>query len=161
MSALDVDEDLEHERRDWAAQTAGWSFFALVLLAGALGLLGEGPMSMASVDSPESGLSVEYERVVRHNAEGIMRVTIRPEPGAERARLLIGKGWLEKVRVEHLEPDPASVKATAEGLEYSFQTDGSPVPAAFHVQFTGFARLPVRLSSGERPPLELSQFIVP
>jgi hypothetical protein len=40
VSDLEVNEELEFQRRDWMAQRVGWTVMALVVVVALLGLLG-------------------------------------------------------------------------------------------------------------------------
>lgn len=46
---LEIEEDLDHQRRCWKLERASWAVMALVLLAAMAGLFGSGPLSWATV----------------------------------------------------------------------------------------------------------------
>ncbi len=45
---LDIEQDLDFERRQWHVQRVGWVVFLLILLAAFVGLLGTGRSAMSS-----------------------------------------------------------------------------------------------------------------
>ena len=43
ISGIDIDQDMEYQRREWRIHRIGWGVFALIILATLLGLVRPGP----------------------------------------------------------------------------------------------------------------------
>ena len=63
VGELQIDEDMDFQHKEWIAERWGWRIMALVLLAGLLGLFGQGPLSDKTVQS--GSLLVQYGRFER------------------------------------------------------------------------------------------------
>jgi hypothetical protein len=120
-----LEGDIEHERldfhrRDWLVQRAGWSVMALIVAGGLVGLFGSGPLAHATAGRRGS-VWLEYERFAR--LEGLHRLTVHLDddagPEAER-EVALTKDYLEAVTIEHIDPEPVHVTATADALVYRF-----------------------------------------
>ena len=66
---LQIDEDMEFQRRSWIVQRIGWAIFALVILLAALGLFGDGILSDTKAGQEEGALWLEYPRFERFEPE--------------------------------------------------------------------------------------------
>jgi hypothetical protein len=60
---MEVNADIEFQRRVWRVQRIGWLIIAAVIVAALLGVFGGGPLSRAAVQG--DGLRLEYERFAR------------------------------------------------------------------------------------------------
>jgi hypothetical protein len=161
---LELDQDLRHQKREWAAERVGWTLMALVLLASLLGLLGPGPLGRARAGKEGSPIWVEYNRFERNQSPVLLRIHLGPGAGREgRVRLKVNGRFIEKIKVEGIDPPPEVVEAGPEGPTYVFRVpDGrGPTALAFHYEPDKFGRLPVAISleGGER--VAFSQFIFP
>lgn len=162
MPVLDVDEDLAYERRSWRTHKLAWSGLTLLLLAGAAGLLGEGPSNRRTASAQDATLRALYEKVVRHNAETVLRVTLRSDAAAGGvARLTVGDEWMASMKLTRVDPEPLSVRAVPGGQEFEFRSAGGDFDAAFTGEPSSFGPVEVRLSAGARPPLKFRQLILP
>lgn len=161
-STLDVDEDIGYERRSWLIHRVAWSGLSLLLAAAAAGLLGEGPSNRRAAATPDATLRVLYEKVLRHNAETMLRVTLRSDVAAGGvARLTVGDEWMASMKLARVDPEPLSVRAVPGGHEFEFRSAGGDFDAAFVGEPRSFGPVEVRLSAGPRPPLTFRQLILP
>lgn len=120
---LQLDEDLRFLRRSWRAERVGWALMSAAVAAALLGLLGPGPLSRGSAGSAESGLSIEYGRLERHEAAYELRLQFAPGASSDgRLRLKIGTSYLEKARLQRVDPEPESVIAAGESTTFVFKT---------------------------------------
>lgn len=80
---LELDQDIDFQRRSWAVQRVGWGVMALVALAALLGLFGPGPINNAITGSKEAPLWLEYKRFGRFQTSAmLLRVHLGPRAGA-------------------------------------------------------------------------------
>jgi hypothetical protein len=159
---LQINEDLQFQRRDWFLQRVGWCALGLLLLAGLAGLLGPGPLSrMTRTDG--RGLEVGYERFVRENAQTDLSFSVAPQAlVSDQARLFIPRDYLAANRLQRIQPAPRSVRSLGEYVEYSFDAQaGEPLAIRFTVEpdKLGTHLVAVRLNDG--PEVRLEQFTYP
>jgi hypothetical protein len=120
VGGLEVDEDLEFQRKSWTVQRVGWVVMALFVIAAAAGLLGSGPLSHATADVP-GVMAVEYQRFAR--LETSETLTIRLEPAAIPAgtvRLSVNREFLDASKVASVLPAPRRVESAAGRLVFVF-----------------------------------------
>jgi hypothetical protein len=162
VGSLQITHDLEFQQREWRVQRAAWGLGLLILIAGLLGLLGGGPLShVATASGP---VTVEYERFVRKRAPTAMTLRIAPDAvAAGEVAVWLDRAFLDKVAVERVSPEPASMAAGAGRVIYRFALVEPTGPA--EVVFTlqpeepGLAR--GRLGIVDGVELAFDQFIFP
>lgn len=160
---LEINEDLEFEHRSWQVQRVAWAILGLVVLAALLGLLGGGgPLSVARAGQG-SPLEITYARFARHNNPVEMAVRLRPgaAPGDE-ARLWISSAYLDAVKIERIEPEPAQVVLGADRVTYVFrQGAGEGGRVVLHIMPQHVGRHEARVGLEGGPEHTLSQIVYP
>ena len=163
-NGLEIDEDLEFQRRSWKAQRVGWMVMGLVALTALLGLFGSGPLSSATAGDAGSPLRVEYERFARHAAPSLLR--IHPSAGVVRdgqTRIQINRAWLDRVQVQQITPQPERVETAGEWVIYAFNaTDPNhPGPIAYHVTMRRFGLILGRVGTDTGYEVSFHQYVYP
>lgn len=164
VGTLQVEEDLDFQRREWRVQRVGWVVVALLLLATLLGLTGPGPLSRATAGSEGAPLRAEYNRFGRHHAPGTVRFELSPEAVRDgKAKLWVSRSYLETVQVDSISPEPESVQAGADRLTYTFDVGelDRPTKLTFHIEPEDFGLIPARAGLEGGPELTFSQFVYP
>lgn len=161
---LDINEDIDFERRSWRVQDAGAAAIGFLMAAALAGLFGSGALSRAGGESADGGASADYQRFARSDARSEMILRLRP--GQERDGLIairVDAAYLEAFEVERITPRPVGELAGADGIRYVFAVAPGLEPAilSFVLRARGFG--PARGSIGVegRPPVELKQFVYP
>lgn len=139
---LDLREDLTFERHDWNAQRAAWTAAVLILLAALAGVFGGGPASRAEARSEAAGVSLRYDRFVRHQAPAQLRLTVDAgaAPGSEDAEevtVWLSNALLNAMKVEWISPEPVRVwsGASRTGLVFATpRTTGDVITATLRVR---------------------------
>jgi hypothetical protein len=159
---LEVEEDLGFQRRDWRVQRVGWGLLGLLLLAGLIGLLGSGPLSKVT-ESDGRGLSVDYDRFVRHGAQ--TSLTLRIEPSSittDEVPIRIGREYLAAQTVQAIVPAPLHARAQGDDLEFTFNAQpGSPLEVKWTLEPDEMGRHTGAVTVGEGPPVYIAQFTYP
>jgi hypothetical protein len=142
VDGLEVDEDLEFQRKSWTAERVGWVVMALFVLAAAAGLLGSGPLGHATAGVP-GVMAVDYERFAR--LETSETLTIRLEPAAIPARtvrLSLSREFLDGSKVVSILPAPERVESAAGRLVFVFAVaePRTPMVVTFNVEPQQFGR---------------------
>jgi hypothetical protein len=161
---LDLNQDLDHEGRESRAQSIGWAIVALVLGSALAGLFGDGPLSSRMAGQQESGLRIEYERFERRHSESRLQVHLDPTTARDgMVRLWISRGFLDRVSVDRIEPEPRDRILASDRVVYTFpmssRPDASGVTLLFSADKVGPLRARLGLEHG--PELHLWQFVYP
>lgn len=107
------------QQREWAVQIVGRILVILLLLAAVLGLFGTGPLS--HVRAEQGAVSVEYERFVRHTGHAQLEVRApAPAPGTSSVSVEISGGLAAGIRMEDIQPQPATVRRSGTSTEFVF-----------------------------------------
>ena len=158
---VSVNEDLDFQRREWTVQRIAWLVEAAVIVAALLGLLGNGPLSKASISDPTGSLFVEYSRFGHWESPLRIEITVQPRAG-HLTRLSINRPYLDQMRVESITPQPVSQSADGERITFEFTSDGDqPLTIAFHfsTRKLGAVEAASGLAGGEN--VQFTQFIFP
>jgi hypothetical protein len=161
-SQLDVDQDLEFQRRDWSFERIGWIAMLLVVAAALLGVLGKGPISNAERLSTDHSLRVVYGRFERHGARTELTVFVRRDSSSGSAvTLWISDAFLRGIHLEGI--DPAPVRQVSIGdrtlFDIAVAGDSARLTFAFVPREMGGRRLELGIMG--REPMTLSQFVYP
>ncbi|HYO83304.1 MAG TPA: hypothetical protein VES20_18005 [Bryobacteraceae bacterium] len=161
---LDLNEDLEHERREGRLQSIGWVAVALLLGAALSGAFGGGALSSQVAGQQGSDIRVEYERFERRHRESRLQVHLAPTAARDGvARLWISRGFLDSVSVDGMHPEPRDRVLSADRIVYAFpmssRPDASAVTLLFRPEKVGPLKSSVGIVNG--PELHLWQFIYP
>lgn len=163
VQGLQIDEDLAHQRREWRIERVGWALMAALLLAGLLGLLGDGPLSRARAG--DAALTVDYDRLQRAAAPYEYRFEADPSLAREgQLRLRFDDALLEDVELKSIIPEPESVTAGPGYTEFTFAMDaaaGPPARIAILYQHTTFGHVEGRIRAAGAAPLVVDKFVFP
>jgi hypothetical protein len=130
------EEFMGRTRREWVVQRVAWVVMVLVLVGALVGFFGNGPWSERTAVSDGGGLRVEYQRVVRFQAQTQLVFTLEAEGGSP-VTLVIGDGYLEHFEFESVVPEPESQHAGSEEMVLTFR----PVRAGESVEVTVRAKV--------------------
>lgn len=161
---LELDQDLDFERRNWTVERVAWVIMAIVGLAALAGLFGPGPLSKTSIGEQGEPLWLEYSRFGRFKAPLTLRVHVGPNTGQQSPmRIWLSREYLEAVQIEQISPQPGQVEAGPEQLTYVFPRSepqrSTAISFALKAEQIGRQRGCVGLTNG--PTLCFRQFIYP
>ena len=156
--AKSLNETLPFQRREWVVQRIGWVLCALFVLAGLLGLFGNGPLAHRVVTNP--ALQIEHDWLIRRDAPTTWKLTPRAPPAEHRYRVALDANWAQHFRILAIQPEPASARLSAGRWVYEFEASDS-VPIVFHVEARRMGTLEGSIRLNDAPPLQVSQFAYP
>jgi hypothetical protein len=153
---MEIETDVNFQRREWTAQRIGWIVIAAVILAALLGIFGAGPVSRASGQAP--GLQLEYDRFVRWRQPMKLRCFVsetKPE-----TQIAMSRNYLDAVQIEQITPPPVQAEAVGAWLVYRF-AGPAPMAVTFNIKAEEFGNLTgaVRIPDGEA--VSFHHFIYP
>jgi hypothetical protein len=118
--ALQIDADMNYQRRAWAFQRFGWLLIAALVLAALFGLFGGGPLSSASAEGVR--VRLDYDRFARLGQSTKLRLSFMNAPST---RLELSRAYLDSFRIEQITPAPRATDGNQDWLGYSFAGEGS------------------------------------
>ena len=156
-----IKEDMAFQRATWRAERIGWAVLWLIVLLALLGLFSHGPLSTASVETPDGGLRVTYERFQRNGRPAEIKLEARPRPEHGLAISLDAR-MLDAVTIETITPAPQAERAIAGGIELVFHAEpGAPLTVRLTVRPHKIGLVASAIGVGASRPAELTQFVYP
>jgi hypothetical protein len=160
----DFGQNLAYQRREWRVERVGWLVIAGLILAAMLGLLGDGPLSSTSADSPDGSIHLEFQRFGRVTATQAVRLRFRPVADADRRyRVWISGPYRDANRVREISPTPERVEDDRGRVVYVFralETERS-TEVTFYVQPRAAGLCPGRIGLIGGDSVAFRQFIYP
>lgn len=164
VGTLEVERDLNYERKSWITQRIGWIVMALVVVAGTLGLLGPGLLSYASAADGSGKLTVDYQRFGRLEAPEEMRMQIGPGAASSGSiRVWIARDFLERHLVEAITPEPEKVEAAGDRMVFHFPVTGvqSQTAITFRLEPQWPGKRECRVGLVDGPEVRFGGFVYP
>jgi hypothetical protein len=148
------------QRREWIWQRVGWILLALLLLAGAAGVFGNGPLADATLDNAVA--SLKYERFVRRDADTRWELTLRDVPAGGTADIAIDAAFAAHFEITAIQPEPSSAFLSDGRWVYRFDIrDGGEQQVVFILQPERVGRHAGSIEVAGAPPFTLSQLTYP
>ena len=114
--AIEIDEDLKLHERGWVVQRVGWLFILAVMLAGILGLFGEGFLSRKTATA--GNIQTEYEQYFRYEAEMAIKIKSQNE---HISTISLPQDYLKDFRIIRFIPEPLHNSTIGTDVVYNFQ----------------------------------------
>ena len=156
---LEIDQDLDFQRREWRYQRVGIGVLFAFVLAAALGVTGMGgPLSKGSVRDQDGHLIAEYERFVRRHARSQVRLMIENTSGE--VRIAINTSYLNQVAWRSIVPPPEAVVAEGNRRILLFRS-ASPqllIQAEIEPQVAGSVH--AEISAADGPAIRFHQWSI-
>ena len=154
-----LNEPLPFQRREWAVQRLGWTLMGLIILAGALGLFGDGPLAQRTRSNVS--LQFDFDWLARRDAQTTWKLWPRTQPVDGLYRVGLDANWAQHFRIHSVQPQLKTARLVDGFWVYEFEARGNSAPIVFNVEPTRLGTLAgsVRLDGG--PALAVTQFIYP
>ena len=154
-----LNQPLNFQRHEWLVQRIGWVLMLLIILAGALGLFGNGPLAQRSLSN--NALQLDFEWLARRDAPTTWKVRPRTAPVDGVYRVALDANWGQYFRINAIQPVPDSTRIANGRWIYEFTARAGDAPIVFHVEPQRLGTLAGSIQLNDAPPLELTQFIYP
>jgi hypothetical protein len=119
---LELEENMEAQRRLWTIQRIGRAIALLLLALGLAGAFGGGPLSHHTASS--GGCSVEYERIGYRATPQEYRFKLAPEVARSgKIRVSFDTEALSPLRLEQIVPEPTTTRLKADGILFEFDVE--------------------------------------
>jgi hypothetical protein len=118
---LDIDIRDRFER-DWGiAERICFTLLGLLLLAGLIGLLGDGWLSKREVRVPGTPLEVHYDRFLRDRGDTSLEVELTAPAPADTFQIAFDRDFIDREKVRDSSPKAESAAALDGGVLYTFR----------------------------------------
>jgi hypothetical protein len=151
---MEIDADMNLQRRLWVAQRVGWFIIGMAILAAVAGVFGTGHVSRASARS--AGLQVEYERFGRLQQPMKLRLVV----SEARHGIALSRDYFDSLHIEQITPQPSEVEAAGPWLIYRFAGSG-PLAISFDLKAEEFGSLRGAARTADGNGVAFFQFIYP
>ena len=138
----------------------GWGLMALIILAGGLGLLGNGPLAHRTV--ADDSVQIEFDWLARRDAQTTWTLTPRARPADGAYRVSIDANWAQHFLIHAIQPEPRSAHIVNDYWVYEFDArDADPLPIVFHVEARKTGSLEGSIGLNGTQPIIVKQFVFP
>ena len=153
---LQIEEDMRFQERTWKAQRVGWALMALIVLASALGLISEGPISKTRLGDP-SRLQIELQRFTHVDTRTRIHIRLATDGPFS---IQFPYSYLRKVEIFRVVPEPDRVESADGLVTYSFAGRQGTADIHFDLVFrqAGWAQGFVQR---EQERVEFRQYVYP
>ena len=128
VGSLEIDQDLDFERREWRVQRIAWVLGVLVLVVGFLGLLGGGPLSAGGTTS--GPLALDYQRLARQEADAPLRLHVAPDTAVDgQIAVWLDRAYLARVDIAQVIPEPVETEMGESRVIYHLAVADPAQPA--------------------------------
>lgn len=136
MGDLQIEQDLEFQRREWRMERAGWVALSSLVIAAAVGVFGDGPLSHASASDASGQLVVRYERFVRASVSSELHVQVASSAAnSGEIAMWADPAYLRDVEVSSIVPEPTRVEQVGRRIRYVFAVAPGPEPSEITLRY--------------------------
>jgi hypothetical protein len=128
---LQIEEDMPFQEKTWKAERVAWVVMALIVLAAALGLISEGPLSKTRRGDP-ARLQVELQRFTHVDTPTRIRIK-RAADGP--FSLQLPYSYLSRAEISNVVPEPNRVESSGGLVTYSFSAGRGVADVHFDLTF--------------------------
>lgn len=118
---MDLDENIEVQKKGWMIQRVGWILMAVLVILAAFGFFGDGMISKKYVQSGDQ--KFEYQQYSRF--ESRMELKFDLHSNSNQNIISFPVSYLEKFRVESILPDPKQNFSNSNRINYVFDGKGA------------------------------------
>lgn len=161
---LEINQDLEYQKKTWKVERVGWGIMGLIALAGLLGVLGSGLLSHTTKGEKNDPLKIEFERFGRYQEPTELRVYLdTAAQQGDSVRVGISRDYLEQVQIQQATPEPESVEYQSDKLVYHFRVVSlnQPIAITFYLEPKRIGPVSGSVELEQGQTLQFNQFIYP
>ena len=157
--SLQIDEDIDFQRKEWMFQRIGVALLFLFVVAAVLGLTGMGgPLGRGEAGDASGAVRVEYERFVRRGSFSKVTLHLHGAPGA--MRFWIGAPYFERAQIDSVAPMPELVSVESNRHVYQIRAGSADVTVTVNVKHEDAGRLEAEVGLVDGPSVRFSQLAI-
>jgi hypothetical protein len=159
---LEIDANESFVRAERRVQRAGRVAIAVFVVGGLVGLLGVGPLNSGRASSQNGVVTVEFGRVIHHEADTSLTLVFGADAVEDGAILAtVTGGWVSGVDLQGVSPEPSEQSAVPGGVVFEFavaEAGETTATLTFRAQDYGSLDMDVAVGSDS---VHLTQFVLP
>ena len=138
---LDIDEDLEFQRKEWLGQRVGIVLLSAFVMAALLGFTGSGGvLNDATAGERGGAIFLEHDRIVRRGAMTSMTLHLHSDPPGF-IQFWVSAPYLAEVRIESVAPIPQTVTVEQNRHVYTIRAASADVAVTIELEHKSWGRL--------------------
>ncbi len=163
-SGIEINEDMDFQRRSWRVQRVGWAGMLLFVIAGFAGVFGSGPLAGVHHGSEGSALQMDYDRFIRLRAPAtasfeLGEAAILPD---STARIWFDSEWLSAFKVNSITPEPDDSEIVGNRIVHVFRvTSGNSSRIDYDLETQKGGRITGMVGLVNGPSFRVSQLAYP
>lgn len=161
---LEINQDLDVQRKVWTLQRIGWAGMALIVLTALSGMFGSGPLARTEIRDDQQTFRLLYDRFGRYESEAVLQLVLTPETAkTNRVTVEIDRTYWTCHVVEQITPEPLISSIGIDGFLYTFESNAPSTPAViiFRLRPKYLGALDGRIRVNDADPLQFHQFMFP
>ena len=161
---LEINQDLDLQRKTWTVQRIGWGGMALIVLAALAGVFGSGPLARTEITDHPQTFRLSYDRFGRYEGELVLQLVLSPETTtSNRVTVEIDRTYWTGHAVEHITPEPLISSIGIDGFLYTFETNAPSTPSVivFRLRPKSIGAMDGLIRVNNAGPLRFHQFMFP
>lgn len=161
---LEIDQDLGFQEHEWRLQRVIWMLLLAIVVLALFGLFGTGPLSSMTAGSEDEGITLDYERFVRHDGRASLVVDVSPDQVSEgQVELWLDEAYLGDIQIETISPQPNEVRSDGDRQVYVFLAEDptAPITITFSYRPDTIGRLSGDMGIVDGPTLSFDQLSYP
>jgi hypothetical protein len=161
---IQLDQELRHQEREWKIQRIGWFLMLAIVIAAVFGVFGAGPLSSTSAGGEPAGLTVNYERFIRHQDETELTIELAAgQADSGQVELWIATGYLEDLAIQGIRPEPEEVRTSGKRQIYVFNVDSAETSLDVNIDFIpkAIGRLESQIGVNDSTGITFTQLSLP
>ena len=162
-ASLEIDEDIALQRRGWFAERCAWIVMAAMLMAAALGLFSEGPLSRTSVGDVAGTFRADYGHMQRLGAPTTVKLLVSGSAvTAGGVEIDLFNSFRDAMKITDIQPAPVRATALADRMRLRFAAiEGHDAAIYVYATPEKFGRTRVQLGLAGADPLALPLLVYP
>lgn len=160
---LEIEQDLQLERRVWVIQRIGWALMAILVAAAVAGFLGPGPLNDGKAADPAGRWHMAYSHRLHFRTAQEISVYVRPEATTSgKVRFWISQRYMKDQSVNSLTPTPDQVEAGSDRMVFTFNvTPGKQAPLYFELEPSAYGPTSGEFGLEGQPGVRIDQLVLP
>ena len=161
---LEIEQDLNFQKRDWRWQQIGRAALLLVIGAALLGLFGNGWLSEVQVRSADGRIALGYSRIARREAVAFFRFEVRGSPTTDSiVELWIDRDYAHSLKIGSVTPEPELTRTASDRLIYRFRVfnPADSIEIVIEATLLGFGRRRAEVGLIGGPSVRVDQLVLP
>lgn len=160
--SVSISEDMDFQNAWWRFERIAWYVLAVVIIADAIGLLGQGWLARTQHTAGDGTLRLSYDRIQRANAPS--EITLQFSPAAVhngRVNVFASQNIVKQLGAQRIIPEPQSSQIGSGGITYTFPAGASPANVSIALQPLRPGICRIELSIAGAQPVRAGILVLP